>query len=61
MPFGYWSDHNYDVGDIARWVDNAQETIAHIKVHEQLQELAAPHLEPELWSSRSRSTTARTR
>jgi HEAT repeat protein len=35
--FGYWSDHNYDVGDIARWVDNAQ-AIAHIKVHDQLQD-----------------------
>jgi HEAT repeat protein len=35
--FGYWSDRNYDVGDIARWVDNA-EAIAHVKVHDQLQD-----------------------
>jgi HEAT repeat protein len=35
--FGYWSDHNYDVGDVARWVDNA-EAIAHVKVHDQLQD-----------------------
>jgi hypothetical protein len=35
--FGYWSDHNYDSGDIARWVENA-EAIAHVKVHDQLQD-----------------------
>ncbi len=35
--FGYWSDHNYDAGDVARWVDNAQ-AIAHVKVHDQLQD-----------------------
>jgi hypothetical protein len=35
--FGYWSDHNYDNGDIARWVENAQ-AIAHVKVHEALQD-----------------------
>jgi len=35
--FGYWSDHNYDVGDIARWVDNAG-AIAHVRVHDQLQD-----------------------
>jgi HEAT repeat protein len=35
--FGYWSDHNYDAGDIARWVENA-EAIAHVKVHDQLQD-----------------------
>ncbi|MGH7297292.1 MAG: HEAT repeat domain-containing protein [Polyangiaceae bacterium] len=35
--FGYWSDHNYEVGDIARWVENA-EAIAHVKVHDQLQD-----------------------
>jgi len=35
--FGYWSDRNYDTGDIARWVENA-EAIAHVKVHDQLQD-----------------------
>jgi HEAT repeat protein len=35
--FGYWSDHNYESGDIARWVANAQ-AIAHVKVHDQLQD-----------------------
>jgi hypothetical protein len=35
--FGYWSDRNYETGDIARWVDNA-EAIAHVKVHDQLQD-----------------------
>jgi hypothetical protein len=35
--FGYWSDHNYSSGDIARWVANAG-AIAHVKVHDQLQD-----------------------
>jgi HEAT repeat protein len=35
--FGYWSDRNYESGDIARWVRNA-EGIAHVKVHDQLQD-----------------------
>jgi HEAT repeat protein len=35
--FGYWSDRNYETGDIARWVQNA-EAIAHVRVHEQLQD-----------------------
>jgi HEAT repeat protein len=35
--FGYWSDKNFDGGDIARWVDNA-EALAHVKVHDQLQD-----------------------
>ncbi|MDP9148780.1 MAG: HEAT repeat domain-containing protein [Myxococcota bacterium] len=35
--FGYWSDRNYESGDIARWVDNA-EAITHVKVHDQLQD-----------------------
>ncbi len=35
--FGYWSDHNYDAGDIARWVENAQ-AISHVKVHDALQD-----------------------
>ena len=35
--FGYWSDHNYDAGDIARWVANAQ-AISHVKVRDALQD-----------------------
>jgi HEAT repeat protein len=35
--FGYWSDRNYEIGDIARWVENA-DAIAHVKVHDQLQD-----------------------
>ena len=35
--FGYWSDRNYEAGDIARWVENA-EALAHVKVHDQLQD-----------------------
>jgi HEAT repeat protein len=35
--FGYWSDRNYDSGDLARWVDNAQ-AISHVKVHDALQD-----------------------
>ncbi len=35
--FGYWSDRNYDSGDIARWVENT-EAIAHVKVHDALQD-----------------------
>jgi HEAT repeat protein len=35
--FGYWSDRNYDNGDIARWVENA-EAIAHVKVNGALQD-----------------------
>jgi HEAT repeat protein len=35
--FGYWSDRNYEGGDIARWVQNG-EAIAHVKVHDQLQD-----------------------
>ena len=35
--FGYWSDRNYETGDIARWVQNA-EAIAHVKLHDQLQD-----------------------
>jgi HEAT repeat protein len=35
--FGYWSDRNYESGDIARWVANAG-AIAHVKVHDQLQD-----------------------
>jgi HEAT repeat protein len=35
--FGYWSDRNYESGDIARWVENAQ-ALAHVKIHDQLQD-----------------------
>lgn len=35
--FAYWSDKNYDNGDIARWVENANE-IGHIKVRDALQD-----------------------
>jgi hypothetical protein len=35
--FGYWSDRNYDSGDVARWVENAQ-ALSHVKVHDQLQD-----------------------
>jgi HEAT repeat protein len=35
--FGYWSDRNYDSGDIARWVENAA-AVAHVSVHDQLQD-----------------------
>ena len=35
--FGYWSDRNYENGDIARWVTNT-EAIAHVKVHDALQD-----------------------
>jgi HEAT repeat protein len=35
--FGYWSDRNYESGDIARWVQNG-EALAHVKVHDQLQD-----------------------
>jgi len=35
--FGYWSDKNYENGDIARWVENA-EAIAHVRVNGMLQD-----------------------
>jgi hypothetical protein len=35
--FGYWSDKNYENGDIARWVANAQ-AVGHVKVHDVLQD-----------------------
>ncbi len=35
--FGYWSDRNFENGDIARWVQNA-DAIAHVRVHDQLQD-----------------------
>jgi HEAT repeat protein len=35
--FAYWSDRNYDIGDIARWVENA-EAVGHVKVRDALQD-----------------------
>jgi HEAT repeat protein len=35
--FGYWSDHNYEVGDVARWIINA-ESARHVHVHGALQD-----------------------
>ena len=35
--FGYWSDKNYDNGDVARWIENA-EACRHVKVHDALQD-----------------------
>jgi len=35
--FGYWSDRNYEVGDVARWIVNA-EACRHVKVHGALQD-----------------------
>ncbi len=35
--FGYWSDRNYETGDVARWIRNA-EACAHVKVRDALQD-----------------------
>jgi HEAT repeat protein len=35
--FGYWSDKNYELGDVARWVANA-EACGHVKVRDTLQD-----------------------
>jgi hypothetical protein len=35
--FGYWSDKNYEKGDVARWIRNA-ESCAHVKVNGGLQD-----------------------
>jgi len=35
--FGYWSDRNYEVGDVARWIVNA-EACRHVRVHGALQD-----------------------
>jgi HEAT repeat protein len=35
--FGYWSDKNYENGDVARWVENAL-GVQHVRVHDALQE-----------------------
>lgn len=37
QTFGYWSDRNYDTGDVARWIDNAQ-ACAYVRVHDALQD-----------------------
>jgi hypothetical protein len=37
QTFGYWSDHNYEAGDVARWIINA-ESVRHVKVHDALQD-----------------------
>ncbi len=37
QTFGYWSDKNYENGDVARWVANA-EACRHVKVHDALQD-----------------------
>jgi HEAT repeat protein len=37
QTFGYWSDRNYENGDVARWIANA-EACRHVKVHDALQD-----------------------
>jgi HEAT repeat protein len=37
QTFGYWSDKNYDNGDVSRWVENAL-GVAHVRVHDSLQD-----------------------
>jgi HEAT repeat protein len=37
QTFGYWSDKNYDNGDVSRWIANAQ-ACRHVKVHGNLQD-----------------------
>ena len=37
QTFGYWSDKNYENGDVARWIQNA-EACRHVKVHDSLQD-----------------------
>jgi HEAT repeat protein len=37
QSFGYWSDRNYEQGDLARWVENA-EACGHVKVANALQD-----------------------
>lgn len=48
QSFGYWSDKNYEQGDVARWVANA-EACGHVKVRDALQDW------PKLLLSRSLS------
>jgi HEAT repeat protein len=37
QTFGYWSDKDYDVGNVARWIENAQ-ACAHVNVNGALQD-----------------------
>ena len=37
QTFGYWSDKNYDTGDVARWITNAQ-ACEHVNVNGALQD-----------------------
>jgi hypothetical protein len=37
QTFGYWSDRNYENGDVARWIENAQ-ACRHVKVRDALQD-----------------------
>jgi len=37
QTFGYWSDRNYDTGDVARWIENAN-ACARVKVRDALQD-----------------------
>lgn len=37
QSFGYWSDKNYDNGDVARWIKNA-EACRHVRVRDALQD-----------------------
>lgn len=37
QTFGYWSDRNYESGDVARWIDNAF-TASRVKVRDALQD-----------------------
>jgi HEAT repeat protein len=37
QTFGYWSDKNYENGDVARWIDNAF-AASRVKVNDQLQD-----------------------
>jgi hypothetical protein len=37
QSFGYWSDKNYEKGDVARWIKNA-DACAHVKVNGALQD-----------------------
>ena len=37
QTFGYWSDKNYENGDVARWINNAHSS-AHVRVKDALQD-----------------------
>jgi HEAT repeat protein len=37
--FGYWSDRNYENGDVARWIENAQ-AVSRVRVRDNLQDWA---------------------